>query len=78
MIKPEMFAVVQPHILPYGLLLGATFMPIEFLIFYMFDAQKADIIGALMHLAYMGLAALFNNYLLNTPSWIVLFVLRLL
>lgn len=78
MIKPDMFAVVQPHILPYGLLLYATFMPIEFLIFYMFDARKADIIGALVLFPYMAFAALFYNYLLNTSFWIVVFIIAVI
>ncbi len=75
MIKPEIFAVVQLHILPYGLLLVVIFMPIEFLIFYMFDAQKADIIGALMLFPYIALTALLYNHLLNTPLWVVVFII---
>lgn len=71
-IKPEMFAIMQPHILPYGLLLVATFMPIEFLIFYMFEAQKADIIDALAIFPFMGLMALSYNYLMNGSLWIVI------
>lgn len=74
-IKPEMFAIVQTHILPYGFLLVATFMPIEFLIFYMFESQKADIIGALAIFPYMGLMALFYNYLINSTLWIVVFII---
>lgn len=76
-IKPEMFAVVQPHILPYGLLLVAVFMPIEFLIFYLFEAQKADIIGALVIFPYMGLMALLYNYFMNSPLWIAVFIMAI-
>lgn len=74
-IKPEMFAVVQTHILPYGLLLVAVFLPIEFLIFYMFETQKADIIAALALFPYMALMALLYNYLMNSPLWIVVFII---
>lgn len=74
-IKPEIFAVLQSRILPYGLLLAATFIPIEFLIFYMFEAQKADIIGALAIFPYMGLMALLYNYLLISPLWIIVFII---
>lgn len=75
MIKPEMFAVIQPHILPYGLLLAATFIPIEFLIFYIFETQKADIIGALANFPYMGLMMLIYNYLLKGSLLIIAFVI---
>jgi hypothetical protein len=74
-IKPEMFAVIQPHILPYGLLLVSTFIPMEFSIFYIFEAQKADIIGALALLPYMGLVMLFYNYLLKSHLWIILLII---
>lgn len=76
-IKPEMFAIVQMHILPYGLLLVAVFMPIEFLIFYMFETQKADIIGALAIFPYMALMALLYNYLMNSPLWIAVFIIAI-
>lgn len=76
-IKPEMFAVMQIHILPYGLLLVAVFMPIEFLIFYMFETQKADIIGALAIFPYMALMALLYNYLMNSPLWIFVFIIAI-
>lgn len=76
-IKPVTFAVVQTHILPYGLLLIVVFIPIEFLIFYMFEAQKADIIGALAIFPYMALMALLYNYLLNSPLWIAVFIIAI-
>lgn len=76
-IKPEMFAVIQTHILPDGLLLVAVFMPIEFLIFYMFEAQKADIIGALAIFPYMALMALIYNYLMNSPLKITVFIIAI-
>ncbi|KUO69665.1 MAG: hypothetical protein APF77_15350 [Clostridia bacterium BRH_c25] len=76
-IKPEMFAVMQAHILPNGLLLVAVFMPIEFLIFYMFEAQKADIIGALAIFPYMALMILLYKYLMNSPFWIVVFIIAI-
>lgn len=76
-IKPEMFAIIQPHILPYGLLLAAVFIPIEFLIFYMFETQKADIIGALALFPYMGLMMLFYNYLLKSSLWIIVFIIAI-
>lgn len=74
-IKPEMFAVMQIHILPYGLLLAAVFLPIEFLIFYMFEAQKADIVGALALFPYMGLMVLLYNYLMNSLLWVVVIII---
>jgi hypothetical protein len=74
-IKPEMFAVLQSHVLPYGLLLVATFVPLEFLIFYMFEAQKADIIGALAIFPYMGLMALLYNYLMISPLWVIVCII---
>jgi len=77
-IKPEMFAIVQTNILPYGLLLVAVFMPIEFLIFYIFEAQKADIIAALIIFPYMGLMSLLYNYFMNSPLWIVVFIIAIL
>ncbi|WP_246169627.1 ABC-2 transporter permease [Alkalibaculum sporogenes] len=77
-IKPEMFAVIQTHILPYGLLLVAVFIPIEFLIFYMFETQKADIIGALVIFPYMALMALLYNYLMNSPLLICVIVVAIL
>ena len=77
-IKPEMFAIVQTHILLYGLLLVAVFMPIEFLLFYVFEAQKADIIGALAIFPYMGLMALLYNYLMNSSLWIVVFIIAII
>lgn len=76
-IKPEMFAVMQIHILPYGLLLVAVFMPIEFLIFYLLEAQKADIVGALAIFPYMALMALLYNYLMNSPLWISVFIIAI-
>lgn len=76
-IKPEMFAVMQIHILPYGLLLVAVFMPIEFLIFYLLEAQKADIVGALAIFPYMALMALLYNYLMNSPLWIAVFIIAI-
>ncbi|MGG6311633.1 ABC-2 transporter permease [Paenibacillus macerans] len=76
-IKPEMFAVVQTHILPFGLLLIAVFIPIEFLIFYMFETQKADIIGALSIFPYMALMAFLYNYLMNSPLLICVIVVAI-
>ncbi len=76
-IKPEMFAVIQTNILPYGLLLVAVFIPIEFLIFYMFETQKADIIGALAIFPYMALMALLYNYLMNSPLLIGVIVIAI-
>jgi hypothetical protein len=77
-LKPEMFAIVQTHILPYGLLLVAVFIPIEFLIFYVFEAQKADIIGAFAVFPYIGLMALLYNYLMNSFLWIVVFIIAII
>ncbi|WP_310603519.1 ABC-2 transporter permease [Anaerosporobacter sp.] len=65
-IRPEIFAVVQVNILPHGLLLASVFMPIEFLIFQIFEAQKADIIGALVFFPYMGLIALIYKYMMSS------------
>lgn len=75
LIKPEMFAVLPIHILPYGILLASVFLPIEFLIFYLFDAQKADIIAALAVFPYMGLMFPMYKYLLNSPFWIIVLIL---
>lgn len=71
MVKPEMFAAVPVHILPYGILLVAVFLPIEFLIFYLFETQKADIIAALACFPYMGLMFLLHKYLLSNSLWVV-------
>ena len=64
-IVPETFAIIQLHILPYGLLLTAICMPIEFLLFYIIETQKADIIGAFAMFPYMGLMALIYTYMMN-------------
>lgn len=76
-IKPEIFAIVPTHILPNGLLLVTVFLPVEFLIFYLFEAQKADIIGALAIFPYMVLMALLYNYLMNSILWIVVFIIAI-
>lgn len=75
LIKPDMFAAVSIHIVPYGLLLFSIFLPIEFLIFYLFDAQKADIIAALACFPYMGLMFVFYKYLRVTPFWMIAIIL---
>lgn len=75
-IKPEMFAVVQTYILPYGLLFVAVFLPLEFLIFYLFEAQKADIIGALALFPAMALMFPLSN-LMNDNLWIVVLMIAL-
>ncbi len=75
LIKPEMFAAVPIHILPYGILLVAVFLPIEFLIFYLFETQKADIIAALAIFPYMGLMFLMYKYLMNSPLWIIVLII---
>ncbi len=72
MIKPEMFAVVPLHIVPYGLLLASIFLPIEFLIYYFFDTQKADIIAALAIFPYMGFTFIFYKYLMSDLLWIII------
>lgn len=77
-IKPEMFAVVPFHIIPYGLLLAAVFLPIEFLIFCFFDTQKADIIAALAIFPYMGLTFIFCKYLMNSLPGIIVPVLAVI
>jgi hypothetical protein len=77
-IKPEMFAVIQIHTLPYGVLLVAVFIPLEFLIFYMFETQKADIIGALAIFPYMALMALLYNYFMKSPLLIGVIVVAIL
>ena len=76
-IKPEMFAVVPLHIVPYGLLLVAVFLPMEFLIFYFFDTQKADIIAALAMFPYMGLMFFIYKYLMNDFRWIIVLILAI-
>ena len=76
-IKPEMFAVVPLHIVPYGLLLVAVFLPMEFLIFYFFDTQKADIIAALAMFPYMGLMFFIYKYLMNDFRWIIVPILAI-
>lgn len=78
MIKPEMFAIVPLHIVPYGLLLVAIFLPIEFFIFYFFDTQKADIIAALAMFPYMGVMFIFYKYLMNDLLWIIVFILAII
>lgn len=76
-IKPEKFAVVPFHIVPYGLLLVAVFLPMEFLIFYFFDTQKADIIAALAMFPYMGLMFFIYKYLMNDFRWIIVLILAI-
>lgn len=77
MIKPEMFAIIPLHIVPYGLLLVAIFLPVEFFIFYFFDTQKADIIAALAMFPYMGVMFIFYKYLMNDLLWIIVFILAI-
>jgi len=77
-IKPDMFAIIQPYIIPYGLLLVITFLPIEFLVFYLFESQKADIIGALAIIPYSGLMALIYHYLMNGPMLTVVFIIAII
>lgn len=77
MIKPDMFAIVPLHIVPYGLLLVAIFLPVEFFIFYFFDTQKADIIAALAMFPYMGVMFIFYKYLMNDLLWIIVFILAI-
>lgn len=62
-IRPQMFAAIELSILPYGLLFAAALLPIEFLIFNLIEAQKADIIGALAIFPYMGFTALIYRCL---------------
>lgn len=77
-VKPAMFAVVQPQIMPYGLILVAVFLPIELLIFNLFEGQKADIIGALVIFPYMGIMALLCKYFMHTSFWIVVLIIAIL
>lgn len=78
MIKPKMFAIVPLHIVPYGLLLVAIFLPVEFFIFYFFDTQKADIIAALAMFPYMGVMFIFYKYLMNDLLWIIVVILAII
>lgn len=50
------------------------FIPIEFLIFYMFETQKADIIGALAIFPYIAFMAFVYNFIMNSPLLIGLIV----
>lgn len=75
LIMPDIFAAVPIHILPYGFLLLTVFLPVEFLIFDLFDTQKADIIGALSSFAYMALMFLLYKYLKNHALWLVVLFL---
>ncbi len=74
-LKPETYAIIQPSIIPYGLVLFVVFMPIEFLLFYLFEAQKADIIGALALFPYMGMMAFLYKFLMKGSLWIVVLIL---
>lgn len=56
MIKPDLFGIMTLSIIPYGLLLGSILVAIETQIFYIFEAQKADIIAALILLPITALA----------------------
>ena len=76
--KPDMFAVVPFHIIPYGLLLATVFLPIEFLIFFFFDTQKADIVAALAIFPYMGLTFIFYKYLMNNLLGIIVPILAVI
>ncbi len=78
LIKPEMFAAVPLHIIPYGLLLTAVFLPIEFLIFCFLDTQKADIAAALAIFPYMGFMFLLYKYLMNSLLCIIVFILAVI
>lgn len=77
-IKPDLFAVLQWHIVPYGLLFYALFMPIEFLVFQLFEPQKADIIAALLPFLYMALMAFLYQYLREGIFWIALLVIAVI
>ena len=72
LIRPETFAVVPLHIIPYGLLLASIFLPVEFLIFSFFDTQKADIIAALTIFPYMGFIFILVKYLTYNLFWIII------
>lgn len=75
-IKPDIFAIVQTAIVPDGLLFVALFLPLEFLIFYLFEAQKADIIGVLALFPAMGLMLLLYN-VLQSSLWIAVLILAI-
>ncbi len=77
-IKPEMFAVVPFHVIPYGLLFATVFLPIEFLIFHFFDTQKADIVAALAIFPFMGLTFIFYKYLMNGLLGIIVPILAVI
>ena len=72
-IKTGIFSVIKSHIVPYSLVLIAVIMPIEFLIFYVFEGQKADIVGAFAMFPYMGLMVLLYHYMMKGLLWIVVF-----
>jgi len=78
LIRPEMFAAVPIYILPYGFLLAAVFLPIEFLIFYFFETQKADIIAALALFPYMGAMYLLYKYFLCNRLCIIVFMISVI
>jgi hypothetical protein len=75
-IKPDIFAIVQTAIVPDGLLFVALFLPLEFLIFYLFEAQKSDIIGVLALFPAMGLMLLLYN-VLQSSLWIAVLILAI-
>jgi len=77
-IKPEMFAAIPIHILPYGFLLVTVFLPVEFLIFSFFETQKADIIAALAFFPYMGAMYLLYKYLINRHLCIIVFIISII
>lgn len=75
LIKPEMFAAVPLRILPCGMLFAAVFLPVEFLIFYAFETQKADIIAALAVFPYMGIMFLMYQFLISGPRWMIVLLI---
>ena len=78
MIRPGTFAVIEAHILPIALLFLAALMPIEFLIFNLLEAQKADIVGALAVFPYMGFIALVYRHLAGGFMPVILVVIAIL
>lgn len=77
-IKPDLFAVINISLIPFGLLLITVFMPMEFLIFYIFEAQKADIIAALAPFLYMLFAGLLYRYTVDHFLWVLVLIAALL
>jgi len=71
-INPSLFLPLDLRLIPMGFLIFMLLMPVHLLIFNFFEAQKADIIGALIMFPFMGISALCCYFLGTFPKTLVL------